>query len=239
MPPTLIDPTRPLRGAPILVFDFETTGVVPGKRNPVQLAVAVGRLGEGVERRWDTLIRPPGPIPPEASAVHGITDDDVADAPTFAEVVDRLLADLNGRLPCAYNLPFDHAVLAESLELMGRGDDAPPLYGLDPLVWAKVVDKFERGKKLEDVARRRGIRFDAHDARADVDVTAKIMGTLLRELATGRHIMQPGLDRVDHFWDWQRRTALELELEFRDYRRRNGQPDPTLTWHQGLGVRPD
>jgi len=239
VPPTPLDPHHPLRGAPILVFDFETTGITPGQRHPVQLAVALGRLGDALEQSWDTLIRPPTPIPPEASAVHGITDDDVADAPTFADVVDRLLSDLRDRLLCAYNLPFDQAVLAESLALLGRPDDAPPLYGLDPFVWAKVVDKYQRGKRLEDVAGRRGIQFNAHDARADVDVTARIMGPLLHDLGKGEHIMKPGLDRVDHFWAWQRRTALAQELDFREYRRGKGQPDPTLTWHLGLGVDPD
>lgn len=112
------------------------------------------------------------------------------------------------------------------------------MQGLDPLVWAKVIDKYERGKKLEDVAARRGLSYAAHDARGDVEVTVKLMPRLLRELGQGGYVRRPGLERVDAFWQWQRATALAQELEYRDWRRSQGRGDPTMSWHQGLGVEP-
>ncbi len=228
-----------LKGAPVVVFDFETTGVEPGLRHPVQIALVTGRLGMDFDTPWSSLVKPPIPIPEEAAAIHGIRDEDVADAPTFADLVDQLLEHFQGRIPCAYNLPFDHAVLVESLDLLGRRPDAPAPLGLDPLVWAKVVDKYERGKRLEDVAGRRGLSFDAHDARADVDATTKVMPLLLRQLAMDGHVVKPTLDRVDAFWAWQRLTALLQERDYRDYRRRVGRDAPHMAWHESLGVGPD
>ena len=66
------------------VFDCETTGTAPERDEIVSLAVV--RLdADGVEtRRFARLVRPSRPIPAEATAVHGITDDDVASAPRFA-----------------------------------------------------------------------------------------------------------------------------------------------------------
>ena len=43
----------------------------------------------GITNAMDTLVRPTKPIPPGASAVHHIVDEDVANAPTFNEAVDR------------------------------------------------------------------------------------------------------------------------------------------------------
>jgi len=234
VPVLACDTDRALRGAPVAVIDFETTGLHPGQRHPVQVAITRCRLGEAVVDRWSSLVRPPVPIPAEASAIHGIHDADVADAPTVSELLDALLDQLDGHILCAYNLPFDHAVLAELLT--GLGQPAPPLEGLDPLVWVKCVDKFERGKRLEDAAARRGIRYDSHDARGDVQATVDLMPTLLRALATERFVVPPMLDRLDAFWAWQRATALAQEQDYRAYRLSKGLDEPSMPWHEGLGV---
>ena len=68
------------------VFDCETTGTIPGVDEIVSLAVV--RLdADGVETdRYARLVRPSRPIPAEATAVHGIGDEDVAGAPRFGEI---------------------------------------------------------------------------------------------------------------------------------------------------------
>lgn len=220
-------------------MDFETTGLEPGNRHPVQVAVATGGLGDVDTLLWSSLVRPPVPIPAEATAVHGIGDADVADAPSFDELLPKLLELLEGRVLCAFNLPYDHDVLVCALHAAGRPDLAPPLMGLDPLVWVKVVDRYQRGKRLEDAAGRRGIQFKAHDARGDVEGTARLMPVLLRELGREGHVRKPGLDRLDAFWHWQRVAALQQEREYRTWRRSQHRDDPTMPWHVGLGVDPE
>lgn len=234
MPVLSCDTDRALRGAPVAVLDFETTGLEPGQRHPVQLAVTRCRLGDEIVEAWSSLVRPPVPIPADATAIHGITDADVAGAPAIEDLLDGLLGRLDGHLLCAYNLPFDHAVLAEALTTHGR--PAPPLQGLDPLVWVKCVDKYQKGKRLEDAAGRRGITFDSHDAAADVGATVALMPLLLRELAVEGHLVPPMLDRVDAFWGWQRQAALAQEQDYRAYRLRQGLAEPSMPWHAGLGA---
>ena len=228
----------PLRGAPVAVLDFETTGVAPGARFPVQIAVMTCRLGDDRDPVWSTLVKPPIPIPAEASAVHGITDADVADAPQLAEILDPLLALVDGHHLCAYNLPFDWMVLKEGLELCGRADEVPAFDGLDPLVWVKQTDKYLKGKTLEAAAGRRGITFAAHDAAGDVGATAQLMPLILRQLAVDGHIPVPALHAVDRFARWQRHTALAQERDYADYRRRKGLEDPRMTWHDCASVAP-
>ena len=85
---------------PLAFFDLETTGTDPSRDKIVEIAVI--RVDPGGEREATThRINPERPIPPEATAVHGIADSDVASAPRFLEVARPLLdtlkdADLAG-----------------------------------------------------------------------------------------------------------------------------------------------
>src|SRR5437667_271005 len=82
-----------------------TSGVRESDR-VVEVAVVTFDAGQMPgARAW--LVNPGMPIPEEARKIHGIGDDDVKDAPSFAEVARDVLATLAGRLPVAYNAEFD------------------------------------------------------------------------------------------------------------------------------------
>ena len=69
---------------PLVVFDIESTGVSPRKDRIIELAaVKVGVDGTETERCW--LLNPTIHIPEETTAIHGISDEDVKNCPTFAE----------------------------------------------------------------------------------------------------------------------------------------------------------
>ena len=74
---------------PLAVFDIESTGVVPQRDRIVELAVLKiypdGRRQSTVRR-----LNPQMPIPAGATAIHGISDADVADAPTFSDIADLI-----------------------------------------------------------------------------------------------------------------------------------------------------
>src|ERR671913_334607 len=67
------------------IVDLETTGTTPN--DAVVEIAAVDLLGEQIIPVGSDLVRPPIPIPPEASAVHHITDDDVSGSPTLEELL--------------------------------------------------------------------------------------------------------------------------------------------------------
>lgn len=70
-------------------FDTETTGTNPEKDRIVELSInKILLTGERVNRTW--RINPEIPIPKEASDIHNITDEDVKDCPTFAEVATEI-----------------------------------------------------------------------------------------------------------------------------------------------------
>src|SRR5262245_52412765 len=107
------------RPAAYAVFDCETTGTTPGRDEIVSFALL--RLDpDGAEfARCRRLVRPDGSIPPEATAVHGISDADVAHAPAFVDVADEVLALLDGAVFVAHNVRFDLAMLQRAFACAG------------------------------------------------------------------------------------------------------------------------
>jgi DNA polymerase III epsilon subunit-like protein len=225
-----------LRGAKVAVIDFETTWDDDSARtqHPVSVAVVHCDLGVlGSERVvLNQVINPECRIRPEATAIHGISNERVFDKPTFDKVLPEIAEAIDGRVLASYNLPFDWGVL----NLYAPG--LCPFGSLDPLVLAKVADQFKRSKKLVDVAARRGINLEnAHDACADALATARVIPLLLRDIKQAKTFRPEALDSVAGIWDWTCREAIAWERWYASSRARDGKPTPDLQWHKLLGVR--
>lgn len=121
----------------MVVLDTETTGLDQDAR-----IVDLGVQGVSGDVLVDTLLNPGGePIPVDASAVHGITDDQVRDAPSFGDVLPQLTAALAGKRVLIYNRGFDVGRLRHELTLHYRqaGHDDPQA---NAAVWLEAV-RFE------------------------------------------------------------------------------------------------
>lgn len=92
------------------ILDTETTGLYDGEI--VQIAV-INTRGETL---IDRLIRPVFPIPAGATAIHGITDADVAEANGWEVVADELVRILSGRDLVVYNATYDRKMMHQSAE---------------------------------------------------------------------------------------------------------------------------
>src|SRR5450759_4188499 len=98
-----------------LFFDTETTGL--DSRAEICDIAIVDAAGQVL---LNTLVKPACPIPPEASRVHGITDADVAGAPTITAIWPELAALLAGSRPLvAYNASFDRRMITQSANARG------------------------------------------------------------------------------------------------------------------------
>jgi DNA polymerase-3 subunit epsilon len=80
---------------PLAVLDVETTGTDPARDRVVELALLILRP-DRTHHLYQMRLNPGVPIPPAATAVHGIGDADVRDAPTFAAVAPGLVRRLTG-----------------------------------------------------------------------------------------------------------------------------------------------
>ena len=71
---------------PIVFFDLETTGLQIAKDRIVEIAILkILPNGKKESKRW--LVNPTIPIPKETTEIHGITDENVANKPTFSEII--------------------------------------------------------------------------------------------------------------------------------------------------------
>lgn len=160
------------------VVDVETTGTSVESDEIVSLAVV--RLdAEGVELdRFASLVRPAGPIPPEATAVHEIDDASVASAPHFADLAGQLRALLDGAVFVAHNADFDLPLVVHAFARAGiRYRPAGVACTLDAF---RLLEPAETSHRLEPLCARHGVPLDdAHDARGDVLATVALLRILL------------------------------------------------------------
>jgi DNA polymerase-3 subunit epsilon len=98
---------------PIAFLDLETTGINVTNDRIVELSVL--KISPNGKEEWmSTRVNPEIPIPPKTTAIHGITDADVANAPVFKEVAKNLAAFLEGCDLAGFNaIKFDIPLLAE------------------------------------------------------------------------------------------------------------------------------
>jgi len=100
---------------PLIFFDLETTGIDIVNDRIVQIAYHKV-YPNGKEESKSFLINPGIPIPPQATAIHKITNDDVAMAPLFKHVANEIARDFEGCDLAGYNSNrFDIPLLAEEL----------------------------------------------------------------------------------------------------------------------------
>lgn len=166
----------------IAFVDTETTGREAAVDRIVEIGIILGRGGQIVGRHnW--LVNPERPIPEEVSKIHGITDADVRDKPTFKQIAPEIIALLKGALPAAYNAGFDRAFIHEELRRAGveLGPSSVPMLRpsvdwIDPLVWARLIHKEEKSRALGEVAARLGIALEnAHRASDDAEAALRVL----------------------------------------------------------------
>lgn len=158
---------------PLVFFDLETTGVNIGTDRIVEISyykVFPNGNAEGKTLR----VNPGMPIPAEATAVHGITDEDVRDCPRFEQIAPEIAAVIADSDLAGYNSNyFDVPLLAEELLRAKVNVD---------LKQKKLVDAFQIFKKNEPRNLTAAYKFycgknldDAHSAQADTMATYEVL----------------------------------------------------------------
>lgn len=98
---------------PIVFLDLETTGINISSDRIVEISL-LKISPNGMEQWMTTLVNPGIPIPPKVTDIHGISDEDVKDAPSFREIARNLASFLEGCDLAGFNsIKFDIPVLAE------------------------------------------------------------------------------------------------------------------------------
>ena len=100
---------------PLVFFDLETTGVNTATDKIVQISM-IKVFPDGKEEKYNYFVNPGMPIPAEATAIHGITDEMARDKPLFPEIASEIAKIISGCDLAGYNSNrFDIPLLAEEL----------------------------------------------------------------------------------------------------------------------------
>ncbi len=210
---------------PIVFFDLETTGTDHAKDRIVELAF-VKIMPDGTREQLTKRINPGIPIPPETTAIHSITDEDVKDCPVFKQIAHTLYdwmrgCDLGGYSSSKFDLPL----LAEEFLRAGINVDFTERYMVDvQQIFFKMETRtlsaaynFYCNKKLEN----------AHSAEADINATIEVLEAQLeRYNDLGNEV--PALHKFTHtdeYVDYARRIVIK-----------DGQPVFNFGKHKGRKV---
>ena len=214
---------------PLIGFDLETTTADPETARIVQYAFVI----DDPDPRWAmpftmvSLVNPGIEIPPESTAVHGISNADVEEAVEHDLAVNIIGSALAGAhqagIPIVgMNLSFDLTIIDRHLTALNApitlADHLGPV--LDLLVIDRHVDKYRKGKRnLAALARHYGVdEFDAHDASADARASVEAVRGLARTYPLIGAMTPDKLTARQA--QWHRTWATDFDR----YLRRKGQP---------------
>ena len=212
---------------PLVFFDTETTGVDVAKARIVELCgikIHPDRKREEFHQRFNPGI----PIPPEATAVHRITDEMVAHEPTFKQALPRILDFFSNCDFAGYNIVrFDVPLFVE--ELLRNGATHIPFAN------AKLIDCYKVWQKkaprtLTDALRHYAEEEiqNAHSAQADVEATMRVFAGQLRK----HDDLLPDLNHIHDYCNEQAET-----LDYAGRFARDPKGDIVFTFGKNKGLR--
>ena len=178
---------------PLIVFDIESTGTAARKDRIIELA-AIKLMPDGTEVSKCWLMNPTVKIPPETTAIHGISDEIVKDCPTFADKADEILAFFEGCDLSGFNADrFDIPCLEEEFARVGK-NFAPSV--------RKHVDVQRIYHRMEPRDLSAAVRFylgrdhaGAHGAEADAKATLEVLKAQMERYPS----LPQTVDEMDEF----------------------------------------
>lgn len=182
-----------------LAIDVETTGLDAASNRVIELAIVPFNMGDDV-KPFCQLFSVGMSLSPEITTITGITDAMLKNKPPIAEHADECLKLMHkADFMVAYNAKFDRPFLESEMARMNKV--LPEIPWLDPFIFICELDRYRRGKKLSDAAKRWGVNLEnAHRAMAD----AQAAGELMLKMADKIDCRE--LDdvlRLQKIWQWQ------------------------------------
>lgn len=184
---------------PFVALDVETTGLDPASNRVIELALVPFNMPDE-PKPFSQLFSVGEPLSSEITQITGISDDMLKGQPIFKECLDEYLRLLRkSAFVVAYNAKFDRPFLESEMARIDRA--LPELPWVDPFVFVCELDRFKRGKKLSDAAKRWGVNLEnAHRALADAQAAGQLM-LKLKDAISCEGLFQL-LDK-QKIWQWR------------------------------------
>jgi DNA polymerase-3 subunit epsilon len=169
---------RKIHEMPIAIVDFETTGLTPGFDRVVEISIFKLEPEKNPYLALDTLVNPRRPV--AATEIHGITDKDIVNAPTFDVLAGDFVDALSGCIVASYNVYFDIKFMDYELRQIGVSQLPPHLC----LMYMRPLLNLGQRCNLETACQEHGIDYrTAHIAAVDAEASSKLMKYYLNVLS--------------------------------------------------------
>ena len=165
------------------VLDVETTGLDYSHDRIVQIGIIKVLDNQPVDS-LNTYINPEMPIPARSTDIHGITDADVKDAPTYKQIADRVLSLMNNSTVVGHNVTFDLNFVQRIFPFCSDPDADIKIDYIDTWEYAHRVVSRVQDYKLQTLLAFYGIDpGEAHTAYDDARATLELFNALRYEYA--------------------------------------------------------
>jgi DNA polymerase-3 subunit epsilon len=226
---------------PIVFLKVSTTGINPKRDRIVEMSL----VKVGVDRKTEKgtrLINPGMPIPPEATAIHGVTDADVAGKPSFADIARGVYSFVEGCDFAGYDIEgFDLRFLIEELNRAGIGlhlhgknviNISSVYHALNPTDINAAYQKY-CGKQIESDV----IRTEEHNLIAAQILNGMMSqhnGQVYKSKKTGEHTIEATPQFLNNVF---RKKKNALDIEGKIVVNDNGAPQFTFGKFKGRTIQ--
>lgn len=172
-------PQDSINDVKFVVFDLETTGLDYHTHNIIEIG-AVQTTSTTIEHTFQTFIQIEGSIPPEATAINGITNEMIKDSPLVSQVLRDFLNFIEGSVLVAHNIGFDYrflnselirngfqglggVLLVDTLEIAKKALPSLARYSLEAIALHLDIDVSDYHRALNDAMACRDILFKCCD----------------------------------------------------------------------------
>lgn len=133
-----------------------------------------------IVKKWSSLVNPETYFDAMNISIHGITDHDVQDAPTFRKIHPELVKMLTGQI-VVHHMPFDRVAINRACERSGRPDIDIQWLDSAKIVRRTWAEFSHKGFGLANVAHFLNITFSHHDALEDAYAAGLIVQHACKE----------------------------------------------------------
>jgi len=209
---------------PLVFIDLETTGINLATDRIVEIAI-VKVFPDGTKVVKRKILNPQMPIPKASSDIHGITDELVANAPTFKQVANEMKQFIDDADFSGYNSNrFDIPLLMEEFLRAGLTIDMTHRKMVDVQHIFHMMEKRTLGAAYKFYCEKN--LDDAHSAEADATATWEILQAQLQRYPN----LGTSLDSIlqftgeEKFVDFARRFIMDNEVEVFNFGKHKGKP---------------
>ncbi|MEN9446399.1 MAG: hypothetical protein RL728_911 [Bacteroidota bacterium] len=212
---------------PLAIFDLEATGLNITKERIVQIAI-LKINPDGSEEKFESLVNPQIHISEEVTKIHGVKNEDVANAPTFKEIAEKIVAFIENADLAGYNSnKFDIPLLAEELLRAGNNFD---------ISTKKFIDVQNIFHKMEQRTLVAALKFycnqeleNAHNAMSDTTATWEVLKAQLNRYPE----LEGNIDFLSKFTKNGNTIDFAGRLAYND----NNEPVYNFGKHKGKTIR--